>query len=142
MNSGILTPEMDLSPYSADDSDNYNERGNYWRSWEASERLASMTICDFQVSCWLCPNAFGNSDDWEGSGCEKNDLLPINEFFSLETPDKQPCDICGNMQYNRICGKKCETEFKHMLRHPTPENVEKLKVILGVRHQRRHKNAR
>jgi len=76
--------ENALSHYSADDSDNINEYQNYWRSWEESERIASMSYCDWQVSCWLCASAFDcdNAEDLYAFIMVMNPDVEV-QFFKL-----------------------------------------------------------
>jgi len=64
-----------ISHYSADDTDDRDEYTNYWRKWEQSERYASMTFCDFQSSCWDCPNAFCNSEYSDIEACPNTEPI-------------------------------------------------------------------
>jgi hypothetical protein len=67
-----------ISPYAADDSDDFDERNNYWRNWEAAERLASATTCDFYYHCFECHLACGDDTQIDIAPCEQSTPLHLS----------------------------------------------------------------
>lgn len=97
----------EISPYSADDSDNVNERNNYWANWERAERMASATTCDFMHHCFECPLACGDDEEVEIIPCSRvEEVRGLRMVFEAPMLTKTKCAMCGSTIWRKEGGAR------------------------------------